>query len=236
MIDSRIMKPLRIIPFFSLAAALLLPSCVTKFTPEQLGALSSVAVAGTRVSADAYEQPYGGDVQMKKNSSNVPATGILGPLIGMGIGSAVAGTQNADFKGKNSGYFPSVQKNTPTDLGKTLSGRLKHRLQNDSFFRVRVAETSSNLITSEITNYRLVRTGKNANGTLTFVSEIHADVHLKDSKGENLVGRTYIGTGYGPRPITDYAGSAATTKQAYDSAVDNAVTQFLTELGIKTGG
>lgn len=236
MIDGRVMKPLQMIPFFSLAAALLLPSCVAKFTPEQIGALSSVAVAGTSVSADAYEQPYGGDVQMKKNSSNVPATGIIGPLIGMGIGSAVAGTQNADFKGKNSGYFSVIQKNTPKDLGKTLSGRLKQRLKNDSFFSVRVTETSSNLITSEITNYRLVRTGKTADGTLTFVSEIHADIHLKGSKGEDLMGRTYIGTGYGPRPITDYARSAATTKQAYDSAVDSAVTQFLTELGIKTGG
>ena len=236
MIDSGIMKPLWIIPSFSLAAALLLPSCATKFTPGQRNALSTVAVAGTTVDADAYEAPYGGDLEMRKNSSNVPATGILGPLIGMGIGSAVAGTQNADFKGKNSGYFPAVQKNTPADLGKTLNGTLKQRLKNDSFFRTRITETSSNLITSEITTYRLVRSGKNADGTLTFVPQIYAEIHLKDSKGKNLAGRTYIGTGYGGRPVADYAGSAAMTKQAYDTAVNNAVVEFTAELRMKTGG
>jgi hypothetical protein len=229
------MKPLRIIPSFCLAASLALTSCATKFTQDQRNALSTVTVAGTTVDPDAYEAPYGGDVQMRKNSSNVPATGILGPLIGMGIGSAVAGTQNANFKGKNSGYFAAVQKNTPADLGKTLGGKLKQQLKNDSFFRNRVTDGSSNLVTSEITTYRLVRTGKNADGTLTFAPEVYADIHLKDSKGKNLVGRTYIGTGYGARPVTDYATSAATTKQAYDTALNNAVAEFMTELRAKTG-
>jgi hypothetical protein len=228
------MKSQHITLVSGLAAALLLPSCATKFSPAQRAGLATVAVAGTTVDPEAYEEPYGGDVQMRNNSSNVPATGALGPLIGLGIGSAVAGTQNANFKGKNSGYFDAVRKNTPTDLGKSLGGKLKQSLKSDPFFRGRVAESSGNLVTSEISSYRLIRFGKKDNGDLTLIPEIYADIHLQDSAGKKLAGRTYIATGFPAYTVAEYAASSAKTKQAYDAAIDNAVTAFLADLAIKT--
>lgn len=224
----------RIALISSLTTSLLLPSCATKFSPAQRASLSTVAVAGTNVDPDAYEEPYGGDIQMRNNSANVPATGVIGPLVGLAIGSAVAGTQNANFKGKNSSYFAAVQKNTPTDLGKSLGGKLKQSLKSDAFFRTRVAESSGNLVTSEITNYRLIRSGKNDNGELTFIPEIYADIFLKDAAGKKLAGRTYIATGTPAYTVAEYAASPAKTKQAYDASIGFAVRAFMADLAVKT--
>lgn len=228
------MKFHRITLFSSLASSLVLASCATNFTPAQRAGLSTVAVAGTKVAPEAYEEPYGGDIQMRNNASNVPATGILGPLIGLGIGSAVAGTQNANFKGKNSGYFAAVQKNTPDDLGNILSAKLKESLKGDSFVRSRISDKSGNVFTSEITCYRLIRRGKNENGDLTLVPEIYANIYLKNAAGKNLVGRTYIGTGAEAFPVAEYAASSAKTKKAYMAATHNAVIGFMADLAVKT--
>ncbi len=228
------MKFPRITLVSGLAAALLLPSCATKFSPAQRAGLATVAVSGTTVDPEAYEEPYGGDIQMRNNASNVPATGVLGPLIGLSIGSAVAGTQNANFKGKNCGYFDAVRKNTPTDLGKSLGGELKQSLQSDSFFRGRVAENSGNRVTSEISCYRLIRAGKKDNGELTLVPEISAAIYLQDSAGKKLAGRNYIATGSPSYTVAEFAASSAKTKQAYEAAIDSAVTAFLTDLAVKT--
>jgi hypothetical protein len=227
------MKFHRITLCSSLAASLLLPSCATKFSPAQRAKLSTVAVAATKVDSGAYEEPYGGDVQMRNNSMNVPASGALGPLVGLAVGSAIAGTQNASFKGKNRGYFAAVRKNTPTDLGKCLEGRLKESLKDDSFFRSRITETSGNLVTSDITNYRLIRVAKK-DGELTFTPEISADLHLKDTAGRNLAGRTYVATGSQPYTVAEFASSPAKTKQSYDAAINSAVSAFMTDLAAKT--
>ena len=218
-----------------LAASFLLPSCATKFSPAQRAALNTVAVSGTTVDPEAYEEPYGGDLEMRNNASNVPATGILGPLIGMGIGGAIAGTQNANFKGKNRGYFAAVQKNTPTDLGKSLGSKLKQSLKSDSFFRTRIAETSTNLITSDITCYRLIRVGKNDRGELMFVPQIYANIYLKNATGQTLAGRSYIATGTPSLTVAEYASSPARTKSCYYSAIDSAVAEFDADLALKTG-
>lgn len=212
-----------------------LSSCATKFSPAQRAALATVAVSGTTVDPEAYEEPYGGDLEMRNNASNVPGTGILGPLIGMGVGGAIAGTQNANFKGKNRGYFPAVQKNTPTDLGKNLSSKLKQSLKTDPFFRTRVAETSGNLVTSDITCYRLIRVGKNDQGELLFAPQIYAAIYLNDAKGQKLVGRSYIATGTPSLTVAEYASSSAKTKASYDAAIDYAVAMFDAELALKTG-
>lgn len=215
-------------------AALSLSSCATKFSPTQRAALSTVAVAGTTQLPDAYEEPYGGDLEMRNRSANVPATGILGPLVGMGIGSAVAGTQNASFKGKSSGYFAAVQKNTPGDLDKALGEGLRKSLKSDRFFGSRLTGSSANVVTSEITSYRLIRAGKNEDGTLTFVPQIHAEIQLKDASGKKLAGGICIGTGTGAAPVAEYAASAAKTRQAYNTAVSNTVLQFMAALEAKT--
>jgi hypothetical protein len=224
----------RIALFSSLVASLLLPSCATKFNPSQRAGLTTVAVAGTTMDPDAYEEPYGGDIQARNNASNVQGAGALGPLIGMAVGGAIAGTQNANFKGKNSNYFAAVQKNTPTDLGKSLGGKLKQSLKGDSFFRTRVAESSGNLVTSEISCYRLIRFAKNDNGELTFIPEIYADIYLKDSAGKKLAGKSYIATGTPAYTVAEYASSPAKTKQAYDAAIDFAVRAFMADLAVKT--
>jgi hypothetical protein len=211
----------------SLAATLfVLPSCHTGLTPAQRAGFSTVAVAKTSIAANAYGSPYGGDVQMQRNASNVPATGILGPLVGMAIGSAVAGAQDGNFVKKNSGYFVAVQKNIPSNLEKTLNDKLTSSVKNSSFFRSKVVAISSNVITSEITNYRLIRQGKNHQKELLFTAEVKANIYLRDSTGKNLVGGNYTSSGGSAFTIRDYAEKPMRSREAYESAIEGAVKIF----------
>lgn len=219
----------------SLAATLfVLPSCHTALTPAQRAGLSTVAVAKTSIGLGAYGTPYGGDVQMQRNASNVPATGILGPLVGMAIGSAVAGAQDSNFVGKNSGYFAAVQKNVPSNLEKTLNDKLTISVKNSSFFRSKVVANSTNVITSEITSYRLIRQGKNNQKELLFTAEVKANIYLRDSSGKNLVGANYTAIGGPTFTIRDYAEKPLKSRQAYDSAIEGTVKIFAAVLEINT--
>lgn len=218
----------------ALSATLALSSCASKFTPAQRASLSTVMISNTTVDPEAYEEPYGGDIAMRNNASNVPATGILGPLVGAAIGGAIAGTQNADFNSHNKNQFASVQRNIPGNVGELMNTRLKGKLKNDPFFKSRLANSSGNKITSEITSHRLVRIGKNNGGKLTFAPQIYVDLHLVDSSGKSLAGKTYIGTGTVGYPIEEYAASAAKTKQAYTDALDYVILAFQADMAIKT--
>lgn len=230
-----------ILPSAILSVTLLLASCASKFTPAQRAELSSVTVAKTEIGGGAYEDPYGGDGQMRDTMSNMqagigegPIMGMVTPLVGMATGSAIAGTQNNMFKGKNQGYFAAVKKNTPADLGDMLSRRLKESLALDPFFKSRIAASSGNSFTSEITTHRLVRVGKNDNGDLLFAPEIHTDIHLKNAAGKVLAGGSYVGTGTGGLTVAEYAASAPRTKAAYSAAANNSVTAFMAALAVKT--
>lgn len=228
------MKFHRILSYSALAASLLLASCASKFTPAQRAGLATVAVAQTEVYPDAYEEPYGGDVQARNAASNVQGAGILGPLVGMAVGGAISGTQNANFKGHNKGYFAAVQKNAPGDLGTVLNKKLKESLKADPFFRNRLTPSSGNLVNSKITSYRLLRTGKNDDGELLFTPEIYTEIQLKDVAGKTLAGKTYVGTGFSGHLISEYASSPTLEKEVFTAAANNAVIGFMADLAIKT--
>ena len=219
----------------SITASVLLSSCATKFTAAQRAQLSTVAITKTTVDPEAYEEPYGGDIDARNRASNVPGFGALGPLVGAAVGHSIAGTQNNMFRGENSGHFTLVQKNTPRDLPVRLQTKLQDSLKNDSFFKSRLRPSSSNVITSEITSYRLLRVGKDDNDKLLFTPEVYVNIYLKDSAGTNLAGRTYIGRGTQSYTIDQYAASSEKTRKAYEDALDNAVAAFKAELAIKTG-
>lgn len=221
------MKFHRIALFASFSVQLLLPSCAMKFTPAQRTELSSVTVAKTGIDEDAYEDPYGGDTAAR---DAVASDG----LIGLAVGSAISGTQNNMFKGKNQNYFAAVRKNTPADLGDMLSHKLKESLAGDPFFNSRIAAVSRNSFTSEITTHRLVRVGKNDNGDLLFAPEIYTEIHLKNGAGKLLAGGSYRGIGTGGLTVAEYAASAPRTKAAYSVATNNAVTAFMVALAVKT--
>ncbi len=217
-----------------ISASLALSSCASKLTPAQRASLSTVMISSTTVDPEAYEEPYGGDIAMRNNASNVPATGILGPLVGAAIGGAVAGTQNASFNSHNKNYFASIQHNIPGNVGELMDNRLKGTLKNDPFFKSRLTSSSGNKITAEITSHRLIRLGKNNVGNLIFAPQIYVDLNLKDSSGKSLAGRTYIGTGPAGYPIEEYAASAARTKQTYTDTLDTAISAFQADIAIKT--
>ena len=218
-----------------ISASIFLSSCASKFTPAQRDALSTVAISKGTLGEDAYEDPYGGDVAMRNNSSNVHGAGALGPLVGLAIGSAVAGTQNNMFVGKNQGYFPAVKKNMPNNLGEVMTAKLKASLKNDPFFSKRLKDSSPNTVTSEITSTRLIRLSKNSSGELLFTPEVYATIELKDSAGKNLAGGgSYIGHGTDTYTVAEYAASPEKLRKAYDGAIQSAVTQFMTLLATKT--
>jgi hypothetical protein len=211
----------------ALSVTLLFSSCAAKLSPEQRAGLSSVTVAKTAIGEGAYEDPYGGDVASR---DMVASQG----LIGLAVGSAISGTQNNMFKGKNQGYFAAVRKNTPADLGDMLNHQLKNSLAGDPFFKSRLAAKSENAFTSEITTHRLFRVGKNDNGDLLFAAEIYADIYLKDKAGKVLAGGSYHGSGPAGLTVAECAASAPRIKAAYSIATSNAVTAFMAELAVRT--
>jgi len=222
-----------LLPSFS--AALLLSSCATKFTAAQRAQLSTVAVTKTIVDPEAYEEPYGGDIDARNRSSNVMGFGALGPLVGAAVGSSIAGTQNAMSRSENGHHYPAVQKNTPKDLPLRMQAMLQNSLKKDSFFSSRLRPLSPNTVSSEITSYRLIRVGKDDNGKLLFAPEVYANIYLKDSSGQKLAGKTYTGRSVQSYTIDQYASSAEKSRKAYEDALSSAVLFFEADLAIKTG-
>ena len=216
-------------------AALLLASCATKFTPAQRDALSTVAISKGTSAPDACKDPYGGDVAMRDSSANIPGAGVLGPIVGLAVGGAIAGTQNNMFVGKNQGYFAAVRKNTPNNLGEMMTAKLKSAFKGDSFFGPRLKDRSPNIVSSQITAARLVRIAKNPSGELLMAAEIYATLALKDNTGKDIAGgRSYIGRGISAATVAEYAASPQKLRKTYDDALQNAIVQFTSELAAKT--
>lgn len=218
----------------SMTASLLFSSCVSKFTPAQKEALSTVAVAKGNIDSDSYEDPYGGDLAARDAASNVHGAGALGVLIGAAVGASIAGTQNNMFVSSHEAQFEAVRRNSPGDLGNLMSTSLKQALKKDSFFSSRIKETSGNTFTSHITNHRLIRISKNGNGELLFSPEIYVDILLNDASGKTIFESSVIGHGVGAYPISDYANSSKKSREAYISSVNNAIEKFMVQLSTKT--
>ena len=212
-----------------------LPSCATKFTAAQREALSTVAIAPTVVKSDAYAEPYGGDRQGASMAGMVgvsSGTGAIGGLVGSLVGETIAATQNNLFRGKSKGQFDAVQKNTP-NIGPILNTKLVSGLKQERFFSARLRDVSPNSITSQITSYRLVRSGKDKSGELLLSPQVIVELVLKDAAGKKLAGGAYVGTGYS-NPISVYATHAAKTKEGYEIASKMAVDFFTTALDKQT--
>src|SRR6476660_6177271 len=160
------MKPL---PFLIAAAPFaLLVSCVSKFTPAQREALSTVAIAPTQVKPTAYSEPYGGDRGVANGAAMAGVnsqTGAIGGALGAIIGESIAATQDNMFRNEKKGLFGSIQTNTP-QVGVILNTTLVGGLKNDPFFKARLRSASPNSITSTVASYQLVRVGKGDDGLL----------------------------------------------------------------------
>ena len=215
----------------------LLTSCATKFTAAQRAGLSTVAIARTAVENNAYTEPSGADIQLRQSLSQSGASGqagAAGGLIGALIGEGVAATQNAMFKGKNKIYFPAVQRNTPGNIADLMTKSLQGAMKDDRFFGPRVKSSSSNVVTSKVSSYGLVRTGKDKNGDLLLAAQVTAEIRLLDSSGKRMFGGVYPGVGGYSYTTSQYANDPAKSKQTYDSAVSYAVFAFMNGLETKT--
>jgi hypothetical protein len=210
-------------------------SCATKFTAAQRESLSTVAISPTEVDEKAYSEPYGGDragTEMARNAGVNAGAGALGGLVGSLVAESIAATQDNMFRSKSKDRFAAVQTNTP-QVGPILNGNLTNSLKDDGFFSSRIRNSSPNTITSRITSYRLVRSGKNADGDLLLTPQITSVIELKDGDGKKLAGGTYVGTA-GSLPISTYARSATESRDGYGSASQMAVNGFLRALAVKT--
>jgi len=224
---SRILYPVLVLSW-------VLPSCAPKFSAAQRAELSAVGVARPSVDPDAYEDPYGGDVQARNAASNVSGAGAIGPLVGGLVGGAIAGTQNANFKGKNKTYFAAVRTNTPGDLGNMLAENLTKQLKTDPFFGPRLSTKPGGAsFTSHISSYRLVRAGKDDNG-LILAPEVYAEVTLVSPSGKKLAGKRYQGQGTSALPVAEYAASPVKMRQGYQAAVSNIAVQVMADMAIQT--
>jgi hypothetical protein len=220
---------------FVACALLSLPSCASKFTAAQREALSTVAIAPTRVNPNAYAEPYGGDRQAANQAGLVGVTsqtGAMGGIVGALVGNTIAATQDNMFRGKSKGSFGAVQANAP-QVGPLVNTKLTNGVKENAFFASKVRTVSPNSITSKVTSYRLVRNGKSADGELLLVPSIIVEMALTDATGKSLAGGTFGVTGYA-NPISVYASSAAKSKEGYELAAKMAVAQFTTVLEQKT--
>lgn len=222
-------------PFLiAVAPIALLSSCVSKFTPAQREALSTVAIAPTQVKPAAYSEPYGGDRGAADGAAMAgvnSGAGAIGGALGAIIGESIAATQDNMFRNEKKGLFGAIQANTP-QVGVVLNARLAGDLKNDPFFKSRLRPASPNSITSTVTSYQLVRVGKGDEGLL-FAPRVIAELSLNDGSGKALAKGTYIGLG-DQKPIEFYASSAAKSKESYEKAAKVAVDQFTAVLAHKT--
>ncbi len=118
--------------------------------------------------------------------------------------------------------------------GTAVNSNLKNSLKKDAFFKPRIADQAGATVTSEISCHRLIRMGKNDKGDLLFTPEIYATIQLKNAAGKKLAGGDYIGSGVSALVISEYAASQPKTRQAFTTAVNNAIAQFMSHLAIKT--
>lgn len=216
---------------------LLLSSCATKFTAAQRDALSTLAITRTEVKSDAYAEPYGGDRKAASHAGMVgvtSCTGAIGGVLGALIGESIAATQDNMFRGKCKGSFAAVQSNTP-EVGSIVNEQLVSGIKREPFYGPRIRKDSPNTITSKITSYRLVRSGKDQDGNLLLTPQIIVVMSLNDASGNKLANGSYIGTGYS-NPISVYASSASKCKEGYAIASKMAVDQFTTVLAKKADG
>jgi hypothetical protein len=221
-------------PITTALLLVLLQSCATKFTTDQRDSLSTLAVVRTEVNSDAYAEPYGGDRQTAGKAAIVgvtSGTGAIGGVLGSLIGETVAATQDNMFRSKCKDSFAAVQRNTP-EVSSIVNEQLADGLKREAFYGPRVRKDSPNNITSKVTSYRLVRSGKDKDGNLLFTPQVIVEMGLKDTSGKNLANGSYVGTGYS-HPISVYASSAAKSKEGYVMASKMAVDQFTTVLAKK---
>lgn len=227
------MKPLPLL--IAVAPVVLLSSCVSKFTPAQREALSTVAIAPTQVKPNAYSEPYGGDRGVADQAGMVGVTsqtGAIGGALGAIIGESIAATQDNMFRNQKKGLFGAVQTNTP-QVGVVLNAKLVGGLKNDPFFKSRLRPASPNSITSTVTSYQLIRVGKE-NDELLFAPRIVTEMSLNDGSGKALAKGIYTGIG-DQKPIEFYASSAAKSKESYEKAAKLAADQFTAVLARKLG-
>ncbi len=178
-----------------------------------------MAVTRTEVAPDALEEAYGGDIQS------------YDPVLRPG---KVTRAQFGRFKKDNRAGLARIQRHTPADLGDMLASRIEGQLKRDSFFKDRVRGQSGNTVTSLISSIRLVRSGTAADGTLTFDTEVYADIYLRDARGRKLAGKTYVRNGGMALPVIGYADDPGKLRSAYAAALDHAVAAFMADLAVKT--
>jgi hypothetical protein len=136
-------------------------------------------------------------------------------LVGLAVGSAIAGTQNSMFESASAQHFTAVRKNTPADLVKLFEGELLAEMKANSFASSRLRSTSDNQVITKVDSHRLVRVSKNDDGDLLLTPEIFAVIELRDGSGKKLAGGHYRRFGNEMHTIKDYATKPALVKAAY---------------------
>ena len=228
------MKQNRINILTVILCAALFTSCASKFSVAQRDALSTVAIAKTEVDPEAYEEPYGGDEEARDNVANSSGnSGALGVLIAHAVANGIAGTQNSIFHKKNVSYFPTIQRNSPSNLNVMVYDGLQRAMRTDHFFGPRLRKSSGNIVTSTVTSYNLKRVSKEGD-ELLFSPRVYVDFALKDEAGKELFATTCQGVGGSPARISEYANGPSKLKAGYYQATNNAADAFMIAIAKKT--
>ena len=212
-----------------------LSSCATKFSAAQREALSTVAIRPTEVQSKAYSEPFGGDEAARDRAAASGAGGgMIGALVASAVANGIAGTQNSMFRDSSGKHFPAVQRHVPGNLANLVNSELTQSMKSDRFFGPRVRGSSANTVTSTITSYNLMRSGKTGSDELLFSPRVVVYCSLTDGAGKNLFTSSATGVSPSAYSISEFAADPSKSKAGYAMAASRAVDTYMASLAAKT--
>jgi hypothetical protein len=211
----------------ALLLAGLLGSCGNQWSETQKANLTPVTVRQTAMASGAYHEP---DATNPPGTSNtVPAAtggGLIPALIGVAIDAGVSKSQQSKFDKSDGHYAGSSKQNVPGDLTKRFSEKFDRSLKKDAFFNGRLKQEASALIQPTIVKHGYKRVGVADDGGILMSPVVEVELLVTGSDAKILLKQNVTSPGGSPARLSEYAGSAAKARAAYDKELDSLITQI----------
>ena len=219
-----------VLPFF-------LVSCgAGRWTEAQKAELSSIAVPGASIAADAYLEPVGNE----QHSAPIIATGTGSFATGAAVNAGAqlileiaAAAQQEMFEDRYADAIAKAPGTIPGNLSERIRRAVSKSIGSHSFFKGKIGDSSPNRFVVTVEHYRYVRAGKEDEVLVT--PALFGKFELKGSNGTKLLSRKFTAAGSTKRPISAFANDKALASRAFDEAIAQIGVQAYNAVGAKLG-
>ena len=210
-------------------SAVLLSSCSTTWTAADKAELTGVRVPAAEVAGDGFEGTRGHD------AGNGPyvqggAIGAAGMTLIEGIAQ---GVQEESFRKRYGASIDKLPGTVPKDLDRLLSDQVSRSLNQQSFFKGRVSNTSPNALQIKITSIRFQRQDVH-NGDVLIAPVITGTYELRGGSGKSYLSEVAAGVGSTSTPDR-FAANPASVRTAFKVASDSFAAKVVTAINAKLG-